>query len=366
MTSRDALLWLVMCPGLEPATLRRLLRGLGSPDAILRASTDAWKAVCRIHPTTVTQLDAWRHKSIPGDLGERMHQRGIRFLLPGDSEFPSGLEELADPPMWLFAKGQAQFPHARPRIAVVGTRRASAYGLEAAAWIVEVFCKHGCFVISGLANGIDAAAHQAALAAGGQTGALLACGVDVCYPPGNRVMYEHILRSGAVYSEYAPGSKVQKHRFPERNRLIAAISDFVVVVQAGERSGALRTVDAALELGRDVYVVPGPITSTHFRGSHRLLQQGAQILVDPHDCLQDFGIQNQFSEGMNVPPERWRTLYEAMEDVCSAARLAERIQAPIGVVYAGLLELELDGWIERVPGGLYQRTRAGAPRVSTT
>jgi DNA processing protein len=317
---------------------------------------------------TASRLDRWRRSFRDSAIEQKLRERGIRCLLPGDSDWPTRLSDLADMPRVVFARGPGQpapVAGGLPTVAIVGTRRASSYGIEAARWISETLACAGIEIISGMALGIDGSAHQAALSCGGATTALLASGVDVCYPSSHQALYQQICEHGLVLSEYAPGSPVAKHRFPERNRLIAALADAVVVVQAGDKSGALRTVEQALELGRDIYVVPGPITAVHFRGSHRLLQDGARILVDPADLLADLGL-TQTSVAATQVPARWQDLFDCLDEPMTAASLERKLSMRSEEVYAGLLELEVSGWIERVPGGLYcrvrQRSHAGVRR----
>lgn len=353
---RSCAIALATCPALEPGTLRRLLAGLGTATAVWTAPADAWRNACAIRADTMQQLDAWRRAMSPDCHEARLRAQDIRCIARDDENYPASIRDLTDPPLVLFVKGHAEPPVERS-IAVVGTRRASGYGLEATRWISDTLVRNGIAIVSGLALGIDGAAHEAALRAGGTTLAVLASGVDLCYPPSHRRLYDDICRTGAVFSEYAPGTPVAKHRFPERNRLLAALAQTVIVIQAGDRSGALRTVDAALEIGRDVYVVPGPITSVHFRGSHRLLKDGAQILVDPLDCLGDLRLAVPAHSSDSVP-ERWRTLYDSLLEDCAAATLAAHLAAPLSHVYAGLLQLELGGYVERRPGGMYRRIPA--------
>ncbi|GMA49051.1 DNA protecting protein DprA [Alicyclobacillus contaminans] len=282
-----------------------------------------------------------------------MH-RDIRCVVRGDDDYPDALLELAQPPLVLFTKGRM---HAfRRTVSIVGTRRMSAYGQEAARWIAETLAAGGIHIVSGLAEGIDAVAHRGALAVRGGTTAVLGCGVNLCYPSHHRRLYDEILASGGlIVSEYAPDVPVAKHRFPWRNRLIAALSPKLVLIQAGERSGALHTVDAALDLGRDVYVVPGPITASLHRGSNRLLQQGAQVLLDPTEFLADCGLDHAELSRSGIP-ERWRDLYDSMVEAKLPGQLARALGQPVGRVYEGLLELELAGMVARNPDGTYRRT----------
>lgn len=310
-------------------------------------------------PADVTAvIGRWRQRLGQVSVEERLRARGIHCLLRTDTAYPLSLLDLDDPPVVLFTNGR-RTPEQTRQIAIVGTRRASGYGLEAATWIGETLAAAGCTIISGLALGIDAAAHQSALSVSGQTVAVLACGIDLCYPPSHQALWLKIQQEGILISEYPPGTPVAKYRFPERNRLIAALAEAVVVVQAGDRSGALVTAEIALDLGRDIYVVPGPITSVHFRGAHRLIQDGASILLDPLQLLQD-GVGNPTCAVATVDvPERWRNLYDALDDDVSATELAHFLRTPPAHVYAGLLELELAGLVERQPGGMYRRRHKG-------
>lgn len=350
---------LALCPALEPSVARKLVRRLGSAQAVWSADRADWRRVCKMREETAVRLDGWRHAFSDDLVEDHLAERGVHCLLPGDDDWPAALNDLDDAPHIVFLRGRRKsLGLAHHRVAVVGTRRASSYGLEATRWVTETLVQGGCDVVSGLALGIDAEAHRAALDAGGTTGAVLACGVDVCYPSSHQALYEKICEQGWVVSEYPPGSLVEKYRFPERNRLIAALAQAVIVVQAGERSGALRTVEAALDLGRDIYAVPGPITSVHFRGSHKLLQDGARILVDPLDVLTDWGLSCDAVDQRTVPA-RWRSMYDCLDGPVTATHLEHQLQASASEVFAGLLELELAGFIERVPGGLYQRCRHG-------
>jgi DNA processing protein len=176
----------------------------------------------------------------------------------------------------------------------------------------------------------------------------------VCYPPHHRSLHNDILQRGMLLSENAPGTCVAKWRFPERNRIIAALAPTLIIVQAGDKSGALRTVDFALEIGRDVFVVPGPVTSMHFRGSNRLIQQGSQVLLDPHDLLETLsGLPT--SARLSTVPARWQDLYDAIQEASVAAALVTQLGKSPSHIYAGLLELELAGLIIKRPGGLYER-----------
>lgn len=360
LSERDCIIALATCPGLEPGTLRRLVAGCGSAQRVWYGEPGIWKEACRLSETTVESLKRWqRNIPDPSMVEAQLLRRSIRVIVHGDADYPTRLDDLPQPPLAIFVSGRCNDIHhlfaAESVVSIVGTRRASSYGLEATRWVAGTVGAHGWHVVSGLALGVDVCAHESVLSVQGVTSAVLASGVDLCYPVNHRRTYEAIKTSGCLVSEYPPGTPVAKHRFPERNRLIAALASVVIVIQAGEKSGALGTAEIALELGRDIYAVPGPITSVHYRGSNRLLADGAAVLLNPEEFL---GSHSDFVPSQSltpVPPERWRVLYEALEEPLSAGALATKLGVPVSHVYAGLLELELEGWIERQSGAVYGR-----------
>ncbi|MCL6632347.1 MAG: DNA-processing protein DprA [Alicyclobacillus herbarius] len=345
---------LAMCPGVERGTLIRLVEGMHGAACVWHADREEWLKVARLRPETMARLDRWRQKANPVQLEAWLREQGVACLVRGASDYPPALLDLPTPPLVLFACGNLEALE-KPVIGVVGTRRASTYGLEAARWVGQVVAEAGFTVLSGMALGIDGAAQEAALAAGGWTVAVQACGNDICYPPSHRALYAQIRKNGLLLSEYPLGTPIARHRFPERNRILAALSKALVVIQAGDKSGALGTADMALELGREVYAAPGPITSLHCRGSNRLLQEGARLMLDPHDLVVDLGgLAPSSGTSRSGLPERWLPLYESSLVAASADQLAAQLGWPIGKVYTGLLELELGGWLERRPGGGYR------------
>jgi DNA processing protein len=347
---------LSLCPRLEPATLRRLVSRFGNAMAVWNADAEQLRGSVQLHDTTLASLVDWRNRFQDVDVERSLADSGMSCILQTDPSYPSQLLDLDEPPLLLFARGQVELLTHVPAIAVVGTRRASRYALEASRWIAQTLAEGGYNVVSGLALGVDTAAHQGALSTRqGATTAVLASGVDICYPSGNTEIYKQISKYGVLLSEYRPGSSVAKYRFPERNRVIAGLAGRLIVVQAGDRSGALITVDHALDLGRDVHVVPGPITSVNYRGSNRLLQQGAEILLDPVDLLTALGTPAGVHEA--TVPRRWQALYQALATAQNPAAIAGELRRPLSHVYAGLLELELGGWVMRKNGGFYVRTQ---------
>ena len=352
---------LAACPALEPRTLRRLIECGGGAQQVWQG--DCWDTLgrVRLQLATTVALERYCHHTNPQFVEDDLNRRNIHCLVRGDAAYPQRLLELSEPPLVLFVKGNLNLLDTEKIwVAVVGTRRASGYAREAAAWIGQILAENGVIVVSGLAEGVDGATHRGALQAGeespGGTVAVLGSGIDVCYPAFHQALYDDVAAKGLLMSEYGPGVSPARHHFPERNRIIAGLAQTLIVVQAGEKSGALISADLALELGKDIYVVPGPITSRHYRGSNGLLQQGAHVLLDPMDFLRDLGLQPAIPHGPaheGQVPERWLVLYQQMDEPISAGALAMALQLPFAQVYAGLLELELAGCIQRQPGGLY-------------
>ncbi len=215
----------------------------------------------------------------------------IRQISINDDEYPQSLREIADPPAILYVRGNLNWDKQKEVVAVVGTRKPTAYGLQIATQLVEIIAKQ-CVIVSGLAYGIDAAAHKAALRKEGITVAVLGSGLDDAsiYPREHRKLAQDILRKGGVLiSEYPPLAEPLKHHFPERNRIIAGLSQKIVVVEAGERSGALITANLGLDYNREVLAVPGPVTSLMSMGPNQLIAEGAKPVLRPSDVVEIIG-----------------------------------------------------------------------------
>jgi DNA processing protein len=236
----------------------------------------------------VEELIENRNKIDPLELLDTWHKRGIFVVARTDSCYPALLQTIYNPPELLFYRGT--LPAHDQLLAIVGTRQASAYGKSAAKSLASALAASGFWVVSGAARGIDSAAHLGAMEQG-KTIAVLGCGVDISYPPENAKLLNQVAASGAVLSEYPPGTPPNRGLFPARNRIISGLSRGVVVVEAGEKSGALITADAALEQNRDVFAVPGSIFSQQSRGSHNLIKQGAKLVDCATDILEEYQIE---------------------------------------------------------------------------
>jgi DNA processing protein len=282
--------------------------------------------------------------------GERV---GAKFLLFGDAEYPRRLTELHDPPPYIFVLGDLALLE-RPAVAIVGTRRATPYGERVTDAIAGALAAAGVCIVSGMARGIDSAAHRAALARGGITAAVLGTGVDVAYPVAHRSLHRTIIERGVVISEFPCGSHALPASFPRRNRIIAALATLTIVVEAGERSGALITSDHALDLGRDVAVVPGPIESPQHVGSNRLLQSGAHPILQARDALLLLGLDEKSARADPAATLEGdeRAIWIALESGATPIDLlTHRAALTPRRSLAAVTALEIAGLIETLPTG---------------
>lgn len=347
--------------------LQRPIRALGGPDRLWRADAATLSAVLRIGPTDASRLVALRDGLRPGALLNELAAAGVDHVDPGDPGWPAALDDLPDPPVGLFVRGtlDATTDALRdgPVVAMVGSRRATAQGRALAHAVAGDLARAGAVVVSGLAHGIDAAAHEGALTAGGVTVAVLGCGVDVTYPRRHRDLARRVTERGALLSEYWTGTPPAPWRFPARNRIVAGLAQAVVVIEAGERSGALITADFALELGRPVLAVPGWPGAASSVGCNALLRAGAALMEGADDIVAE------------LPNAAWRTPPPAAAEPidglaarvldCLAAEplpadaLSARLGERAATVACTLALLEVDGRVARGDGQRYMVLPAG-------
>lgn len=286
----------------------------------------------------------------------------LRTIGRRHAEYPPLLAEIAAPPDKLWLAG-AELEHA-PALAMVGTRRASRYGLEAAHWLAEQLARSGITIVSGLAKGVDAAAHRGALAAGGRTVAVLGSGLDICYPARNQELFAQIARCGTLVSEYPPGTKPLPHHFPVRNRIIAGMSLGVVLVEAAAGGGAMITARLAMESGREVFAVPGAVHSPVSVGPHLMVRDGARLAASADQILEDLGVLRSPPAGEPPPalhPDESRVLGVLEAEPLLLDLIARRAGMPASTAAAVLVKLELRSLVSRRPGGRYATAvQAGA------
>jgi DNA processing protein len=364
-TERLAYLALVQVPGLGPARLQTLLDVFHSP----LGAHSAPIAFLSTLPG-MSRACAGAIKEIPLSAGRRLaeaaERAGARILVPDDAEFPAQLRTIPDPPPVLFALGDLALLE-RPALAVVGSRDHSAYGGTVARTVSAQSARAGIVVVSGMARGLDAVAHGAALDAGGTTIGVLGNGIGVIYPAANRALYERVAARGLLLTEFPPGERPHAGSFPRRNRLISGLARVTIVVEAAVGSGALITAGTALDQGRDVLAVPGPITSAVSSGCNRLIRDGAGPYLEPVDLFVHYPEVEFVPEeaaadtpGVRPLPETLTAderriaelLGEKLEHLDS---LAARAAKPVGVLLALLCGLELQGIVEQMPGRRFRR-----------
>ena len=338
--------------GIGPVRLQKLLARFGDVTAAWNAAQHELRAA-GLSARWIENLMQVRSQVDLDALLARYHEQGISLLTWDDPSYPRRLKQLqaVSPPV-LFVRGQLQ-PQDFWAVAIVGTRRATAYGRQVADELARTLVQQGVTVISGLARGIDTVAHRAAVSAGGRTVAVLGSGVDVIYPPENRQLAEAIMEHGAIVSDYPPGTRPESANFPPRNRLIAGLSLAVVVVEAGRQSGALITAEFAAEQGRDVFAVPGTIYAPQSRGTNWLIRQGAHPLLSPRDLLDALDLEHilqQQDTQKTVPTsDLERQLLDLLtNEARSIDELVRLSGLPTGQVSATLTLMELKGLVRQV------------------
>lgn len=278
----------------------------------------------------------------------------VRTIGRRDDEYPALLGEVPEPPARLWLAGKTLEP--APALAVVGTRRATRYGLDAAFWLAGELARSGVTIVSGLAKGIDGAAHRGALAAGGRTVAVLGCGLDICYPARHRELFDQIAGCGTLVSEYQPGTRPLPHHFPVRNRILAGMSVGVVLVEAPVAGGAMITARLALEFGREVFAVPGAVHSPVSLGPHLLIRDGARLAASPDQILEDLGMLRGPSADLQEPelnPDEARVMAVLEAEPLLLDMIARRAGMPVSSTAAVLVKLEMLALAGRRPGGRY-------------
>jgi DNA processing protein len=324
MDTRETYIALNMIDGIGPIKVRAMIDALGSPEAVFGASVEQLTRV-----DGVGTLLAERIAAAPAQLdvrGEvrRAERLGMRIVTFPDADYPAPLREIHDPPLALYLRGTLS-PRDRHAVAVVGSRRTTHYGRMVADRLAYQLAKVGFTVISGLARGVDTAAHEGALNAGGRTGAVIGSALDRLYPPENAALADRIAGQGFVMSEFHLGVEPGRTTFPMRNRIVSGLSQGVVVVEAGRGSGALITCNQAMEQGRLVFAVPGRIDSPASKGCHDLIKQGARLVDDVDDILDEL----QYL----IPPET--AANARMLDNRPDVQLSEQEQAVVKALWAG-------------------------------
>lgn len=365
---KERALWIALSrvKGLGGVSFKKLAARFAEPTQAFAASARDLEQIQGLDKDVVNGLlnfSAW--KEIDEEI-RRVEDAGATIVSFKDPAYPSRLRMIHDPPPFLYVKGELRADDEKA-VAIVGSRSASEYGCRVARDLARGLASLGFTVVSGMARGIDGTAHEAALEAGGRTIAVLGSGVDRPYPPEHDRLYRRIIEGGAVVSEQPIGAKPMAFNFPARNRLISGLSLGVVVVEATEKSGSLITASVALEQGREVFAVPGEAGASRSRGTHRLIRQGAKLVESVNDIVEE--IAPQLAVGASAVDQPLRQLPQNASDAARRifALLQERTLQideviensgfPPPKVLEVLLELELQGHLQQLPGKRYRAER---------
>lgn len=292
----------------------------------------------------------------------KLNRKEVRLITRMNSEYPKRLAEISAPPYALYVKGSLP-EEETVSVAVVGARQCSAYGEVMSKLFSEALASSGVQIISGMARGIDGISQRAAIRVGGKSFAVLGCGADICYPRENYDLYQELQRSGGIISEQPIGAQPQKTFFPARNRIISGLADVVLLMEAKEESGSLITADMALEQGKDIYALPGNVTSQLSKGCNRLIKQGADILISPEELLEDLGIfHNQRMENQAkskiVLESTEKLVYSCLEfEPRSLGVLLERTNLQISILLDNLVALQLKGYVREISKNYYVKVK---------
>jgi DNA processing protein len=350
--------------GIGPVKLRALRQFFGDLEIAWSASERDLQAA-GLDQKTLANFIQMRRTANLDKLVDDLDALGAVALTLDDPDYPVLLRELPDSPPVLYVKGSV-IDADQWAVAFVGTRRASVYGKDVTYQLVTPLVNAGITIISGLALGIDAAAHKAALEAGGRTVAVLGCGIDIIYPSEHRQLAAHIIESGAVVTEFPPKTPPERTNFPVRNRVISGLSLGVVVVEAPESSGALLTADTAIDQGRDVFAVPGNINAKNCVGTNRLIQNGAKLVMSADDIMDELNLtrsavetRTQIREVAPANPIEEALLRCLVEDALHIDDICQMSGLPIIQVSSALALMELKGYVRRLEGMRYSLVRGG-------
>ena len=358
--------WLSSIPGIGAVKSKKLLEHFQSPYNIWRAEEKQLIELDFLTNRDVHNLVSNKIKEDAKKHLENIFKNDIKILTINDQLYPPYLKHIYDPPVVLYVKGSLKKDE--KYLAVVGSRRATSYGLSMAQTISRELTEYGITVVSGMARGVDSYAHKGVIGAGGRTIAVLGCGLDIVYPYENKNLMHSIIENGACISEYLPGTAPLAGNFPARNRIISGMSLGVIVIEAGERSGSLITADFALEQGREVFALPGNVCSLKSAGTNRLIKEGAKIITSIEDILEEININfsdeniEEFFEKNILDEKFFRGLNQEERTVASCLKnepsnidlISKKTGFSVQLVSSILIMLELKGIVEQLPGKIYK------------
>jgi DNA processing protein len=364
MNSREALVALNMVSHVGPIRLRQLLARFDTPEAILSAPRQALLSVHGISEATADAIASWESTvDLAGEL-KRIEDFGCRIITQGDEEYPDLLRQIYDPPIVLYVKGTLT-SRDKNSVAIVGSRMTTSYGVNVARRLGYQLAYMGVTVVSGGARGIDTAAHQGALSAKGRTVAVLGTGINIVFPAENAQLFEKIISNGALITQFPFNRPADKQSFPIRNRIVAGMTLGTVVVEANLTSGALITANFAVENGRQVFAVPGPVDSPRSKGCHDLIKKGAKLCEGAEDIVTEF---EYLFPTTNKPPaggpqlpgltltENEKLVFDALgAEELFIDDVIEKTGLPASAVSVALLTLEMKRLVRQMPGKLFSR-----------
>jgi DNA processing protein len=357
--------WLALhlIPGLGNIACKNLLMKFGSPESIFSAGLSDLMEVEGVRKEVAERIVKREYTSSPSKVQRSVERLGARMISCTHPDYPAGLREIHDPPMLLYLKGN-DIPPNLTFVAVVGSRNPTPYGMKASEMIGQGLGRRGVGVVSGMARGIDSAAHWGCLEGRGFTLAVLGTGIDVLYPASNAKLHDKIIEKGALISEFPPGTPPEPKNFPIRNRIISGMSKAVVVVEATLKSGSLITASLALEQGREVLAVPGSVNSFKSTGCHFLIKQGARLVENADDILDELGLNydhipksDSFKEAPAPPLEEdEKKVYGMIGDYpVHIDEIAREGKLEPGEASSILMKMELKGLVRQLPGKMFVR-----------
>lgn len=356
-SEREILIWLSHLGGITYHEMISLTQYFGSLSELWDADQQHLEKALGKHRIIVERMKKNNHDAFIEGMYQGLGKYQVEPVTILDEEYPEKLKGIYDPPTVIYMKGKPRFD--QPMIGIVGSRRATPYGKWAANFFAKELAKNQVGIISGLALGIDTAAHKGALEGEGYTVGVLACGLDQCYPASNRGLRDQILVSGCLISEYSPQTPPLKHHFPARNRIISGLSDGIVVIEAAEKSGALHTVDFAVDQGKEVYALPGNINQPQSKGTNQLIRDGVRILLSPEELLEDLSkLYPHFKpkageDHLELSPLEARIYEELRNGPLHIDMLVYLTKMKIQELHPILTVLELKGVISQLPGKIF-------------
>ncbi len=357
-------MWLSTIPDIGNKKIVQLIRDFGSPVNIWMASEAELRSHQLLNGAIINHIKDKKKRLEAETHLKNLYKNNIKAITINDEKYPPYLKNIYDPPAILYYKGDIKKEN--KTIAIVGSRRASEYGLKMAGSVSYELGALGMTVVSGMARGVDSYAHYGAIKANGRTIAVLGCGLDTAYPPENKDLMNKIAESGTVISEYLPGTPPLPKNFPARNRIISGLSLGVVIVEANEKSGSLITADFALEQGREVFAVPGNVYSINSRGTNKLIKEGAKIVTCVEDILEELRVFDDGAGPAGKKPNKRENLYKGLDE--DEKKIAEQLEnaslhidfisektgLSIQAVNSVLVMLEMKGVVEQMPGKIFK------------